>query len=217
MQIFKFNLGKLFEDTFGYRSAAFSLQMNATDTKVAISENAAGGAPYYTKDVLGREYYLPVKLTYNQEKKIASKIVSGIKIDDTKVLGTKSFDLPYPIISISSKKKIVETVLIGRKGTAKELISCQDYEINIKGFLISENGLYPEKLVKELRDIFELNSTIAIANVITDIFLLRPDRTGSDEVVLKELKLTPIKGVKNIVAYELNMVSDEPFNLTTIE
>jgi hypothetical protein len=123
------------------------------------------------------------------------------------------WQLPHPVVSVSSRKLLVETPLTGRSGTVKECIAIHDFEITIKGFLIGGDGAFPERDITALRTIYELNETIGISCALTDIFLLRPGRKGSDQVVIKEMKLPQICGVKNVRPYELLLVSDEPFNL----
>ena len=120
------------------------------------------------------------------------------------------------MISISGRKTIVETPLTERRGTVKELINIEDYEIVIKGFIIGATNDFPENDVAILRNIYEQNSALSIQCPLTDIFLLRPDRSGSDQVVIKDLRFPGIKAVKNVCPYELHMVSDEPFNLIEI-
>ena len=126
------------------------------------------------------------------------------------------WDLPYPVISISSRKTIIETALTERRGTVKELVNIEDYQIVIKGFIIHPTNEFPENRVTTLRNIFEQNTVLSIKCPLTDIFLLRPDRSGSDQVVIKELKFPAITGIKNVRPYELHLVSDEPFNLLSI-
>jgi hypothetical protein len=68
-----------------------------------------------------------------------------------------------------------------------------------------------------LRDAYEQNKPVSIASAVTDIFLLRPDRSGSDKVVIAEMRMPVIPGVKNVRPYELKLISDETFNLISIE
>ncbi len=134
--------------------------------------------------------------------------------------GTKEFVesyLPHPVISVTGKKTIIETPLTERRGTVKEVINLMDYEIVIKGLIIGEDNEYPEVEVSVLRDIFELNVAVGIANPITDIFLMGPATSGSDKVVIKELSFPEVKGAKNVRPYQLTMVSDAPFNLIDLK
>jgi hypothetical protein len=86
----------------------------------------------------------------------------------------------------------------------------------IKGFIIGNANEFPETDVTRLRNIYEQNVALSIQCPLTDIFLLRPDRSGSDQVVIKELTFPAITGVKNVRPYQVRMISDEPFNLVSI-
>ena len=202
-----FNLEDLFEQTFGYKSQAFQPEFSEYGGRSPAQrlEQGAHGSPYYTKDELGTEYYMPVTLTYQEEG-----------LADNGAGAYKKWNLPYPVVSISSRKTIVETPLTERRGTVKELINIQDYEITIRGFIIGKPNEFPESDVTLLRTIYEQNTPISIQCPITDIFLVRPERNGSDEVVISDLKFPSIQGVKNVRPYELHLISDEAFNLLTI-
>ena len=222
------SIADLFEKTFGYKTGAFDpkfkhLKGNGGIDSLDRTEFGAHGSEYYTDDALGREYFMPVKITYADESgrgndSTLTDVTGGssgsVKGGEIGVL--KDWYLPYPVISITSRKTIIETPLTERRGTVKELVNIRDYEIVIKGFIISESNEFPENDVTTLRTIYEQNTAISIQCPLTDIFLLRPDRSGSDQVVIQELKFPAIAGVKNIRPYELHMLSDEPFNLISI-
>ena len=198
-----FNLADIFERAFGYRTAAFDpefAEARGNNPALRVDQGAHGSA-YYAKDSLGTEYYMPVTIAYP---------------DNAETGALKKWDLPYPVISITSRKTIVETPLTERRGTVKELINIQNYEIVVKGFIIGNTNEFPEDAVTTLRSIYEQNVPLSIQCPLTDIFLLRPDRSGSDQVVLYEIKFPAISGIKNIRPYELHFVSDEPFNLISI-
>jgi hypothetical protein len=201
-----FNLGDLFEQTFGYKTQAFEPQFATVSGNRALQRNEQGvyGSPYYADDGLGTEYFLPVTITYNGSQ------------TGTGTATLKKWNLPYPVISLTSRKTIVETPLTERRGTVKELINIQDYEIVVKGFIISDSNDFPENDVMTLRTIYEQNVPLSIQCPLTDIFLIRPDRSGSDQIVIRSLKFPAITGVKHIRPYEMVLVSDEPFSLVEI-
>jgi hypothetical protein len=216
-----FNLGDLFEQTFGYKTRAFEPEFKATPNKDSLNpavpqrmEQGAHGSPYYANDALGREYFLPVTLTYPDNTPLSEQDAGLVGGNTTGILN--KWNLPYPVISVSSRKTILETPVTERRGTVKELINIEDYEIIIKGFIIGATNEFPEKEVTTLRTIYEQNVALSIQCPLTDIFLLRPDRSGSDQVVIKQLSFPALTGVKNIRPYELHLVSDEPFNLVSI-
>ena len=221
-----FSIADLFEQTFGYRTQAFDPKFkpvvgNGGADSLARIEFGAHGSEYYADDALGREYYMPVKITYDDESgNGGNTTLTDITGGNSGVISgggvLKEWYLPYPVISITSRKTIIETPLTERRGTVKELINIQDYEIIIKGFIVSTSNEFPENDATTLRTIYEQNVAISIQCPLTDIFLLRPDRSGSDQVVIRELKFPAITGIKNIRPYELHLVSDEPFNLISI-
>jgi len=218
-----FSLADLFEQSFGYKTQAFAPKFNAVVGDGSLSpgrkENGAQGSPYYSTDALGREYYMPVTITYQDASQSNGLITGDSGTADQAGASTgalRKWDLPYPVISITSRKTIVETPLTGRRGTVKELINIQDYEITVKGFIIGNTNEFPEADVTTLRTIYEQNVALSIQCPLTDIFLLRPDRSGSDLVVIRELTFPAMNGIKNIRPYQLRMMSDEPFNLVTI-
>ena len=206
MSELSFDLPMLFQQTFGYRSQAFEPQfkeVSGNNQKLpSTTRHGAHGSDYYATDLMANEYYLPVKISFSD---------SAAENGDA-----HEWQLPHPVISITSKKTIIETPLTERRGTVKELINIQDYEIIIKGFIISSKNEFPEQEVTMLRTVYEQNAALSIKCPLTDIFLLRPDRKGSDQVVIRELKFLPVTGVKNVRPYELHMISDEPFNLISI-
>jgi hypothetical protein len=209
-----FDLAALFERTFGYKTEAFSPEFGRVqgDNSSFRINQGAHGSSYYAKDSLGVEYYMPVTLVYPDNGQSTEQGVSNPSISGQ----LKKWDLPYPVISITSRKTIIETPLTERRGTVKELINIQNYEIVVKGFIISNTNEFPENAVTTLRTIYELNIPLSIQCPLTDIFLLRPDRSGSDQVILQEIKFPVISGVKSVRPYELHFVSDEPFNLISI-
>ncbi|HXS38338.1 MAG TPA: DUF6046 domain-containing protein [Flavipsychrobacter sp.] len=163
------------------------------------------GSPYYGFDGKGRRYFMPVTL-------------GGLT-------------LQYPVVDITVKKTIVDTPMVNRRGSVKELISIQEYEINIKGLIVGLTPDYPENEVTALRELFEKNESVAIVCPKTDIFLITQDRASQnnqgtnlfgtqaknqvDQVVITELKLVTAgkSFAPNVQPYEMNLSSDTPFSL----
>lgn len=214
MAITSFSLTDLFQKAFGYESTAFKPDFQPVIGELAERRKEAGaaGAPYYAKLGKDREYFMPVRIKYPESSNGSAAVPAGESSSKGKV-----FDLDFPVVSIESRKTIVETALTERRGTVKELINTRDYLITIKGFIISATHDYPEEGVTALRTLYEQNIAFSIECALTDIFLLRPDRSGSDKVVITELKLPVLQGVKHICPYELKLISDEPFNLISVK
>jgi hypothetical protein len=212
------DLAGLFFKAFGTPASVFEPNLDNVSGDVFPTRIGTGGSgsPYYANDlVLGVEYFMPVTLIYpeNLNADIAANPF-GLTADSAQASRLVEWNLPFPLITITAKKTLVETPLTERRGTVKELIQLKDYDITIKGFLIAGTNDYPEDLVTTLRNIYEINGTIGIKSPLTDIFLLRSD--SSDQVVITELMLPGLKGVKNVEPYEIRLVSDSIFNLIDI-
>jgi hypothetical protein len=171
-----FNISQLFQDTFGYSSVAFKFDQAPTP-----ATQSSLGVPYYKKDSVGREYFLPVTLGD----------------------GNTTFDLPYTVISIRGRKTIIDTPMVEREGSVKEFISMEDYSISIRGFFINHIGQFPEADIKTFRDWWVKNKALKITNALTSIFL-----TGSQKVVIRELDIPEVTGSINVRPFSIDLSSD---------
>ena len=189
----------LFDKVFGVPGDAFDPLPGAVVGNVVgkRSESGVYGSPFYGKDAKGREYYMPVTVEYTNSE--------GRQV---------TLDLPTPVVSIRNDKHVVETELTERRGKVSELISTNNWRISVKGFCIDSSGNeLPEEQLIALRDLFECDVPFSIKSPLTDIYLLRPDRQGSDQVTIRGYDVPYSVGVKHVKAYTLELVSDEPFNL----
>lgn len=120
----------------------------------ALRTETAVGTPIRKQDATGRWYFMPVTLHSS--------------------LG--ALELPCAAISLTSKKRIVETSLSGRRGTVHELVSVESYAITLSAILIGEDGNYPEEEVLRLRNLYELNEAIELESALSDLVLGNDDR-----------------------------------------
>ncbi|TAN18832.1 MAG: hypothetical protein EPN37_04530 [Chitinophagaceae bacterium] len=207
----EFDIAQLFESVFGYKPRPYQLDNNQVSVPgtwkdgsidknklfayPADQEPLGGESPYYDnyKDMFGSD---------SGKKIFLPAWING-------------WMLPYPVIAIQSRKNIMETVMIDRQGTVKELVNTEDYKISIKGIIVREDGTYPEYEIKQLKEIFEINQTVELKSVLTDFFLLNPNGNGSSlsQVVITDLNFPHTVGVKNAKAYEMSLVSDNAYTL----
>jgi hypothetical protein len=145
-------------------------------------EQSTSKAEYFAKGLYGRSYFMPVRL---------GEVI-----------------LPNPVIRVTNKKTIVETAMVSRIGTVKELIGQEDYRINIKGIIIMENNSYPEADIKKIHALYEQNIGFPISSPLTDIFL-----SEDNKVIITDITWPEITGTQNVKTYEINLVSDNPFDL----
>lgn len=179
------NLNQLFQKAFGVSMPDY--QLNQLD-KPAPLNNSIYGTPFYGNNPLtGQYYFLPAFLDIN---------------DDS------DYTLPFPIIRIQNQKVIIETPMTERKGSVVEMVSQESWKINIKGFIISPNGQYPEAEIKRMVEVYELNKALRLRCALTDLCLQADDR-----VVIKSLNFPEVKGVEHVKPYEMELVSVSIFDL----
>lgn len=116
-----------------------------------------------------------------------------------------------PLIGLSLSKTIVETATVGkeRKGTVKEYICTEDYEITIKGLCVHEDSVrrdeYPAEQVQELHRLFEINDSLeVVGNPFLELFGIR-------NIVLKDLELEEMAGEQGMQKFTVSAVSDQDF------
>ena len=124
--------------------------------------------------------------------------------------------VPFPtlvintvLFSVNQSKNIVKTPIQGRNGTVKEYISDGDYDISIRGVIVSENANeYPKDEVRKLIEILRVQDSFSIASrYLNEVF----DIT---DIVIESYSLPQSEGYHNVQAFEINAVSDEPIEIT---
>lgn len=143
------------------------------------------------KDAMGRWVFMPVQLKHN-------------------LIGTSdnSYELPYALMKVSGKKTIVETPLVGRVGSVKELISIDDYSISITAILVGENGKYPESEIETMDKIWRLNEPIELISAFTDLIL-----GNNDKIVIKSISYPSMQGIEDAQIVTIECITDRPFEL----
>jgi len=115
-----------------------------------------------------------------------------------------------PTINLSKRKRIAETSLIGsrRKGTVKELISSEDWQITIRGIAVNAASTlyYPEDQVAQLKELDAREEALDIKCALTSLL-------GIYRVVIYQISFPEMIGIQHAQAYELKCVSDEDFIL----
>lgn len=198
------NLAEIFKSVWGYTAAPFLFSVqnkveNAIFKKSRTSdeyefnsynerrEYNINSVPFYANNANGNEMFLPIWL---------------IRPDGSQLL------LQNTVSSFTNKKTIVETPMVNRQGTFKEEISLSDWDMNVKGLIVSTDMDYPDQMVSELTRLYELSAPLGIQNARTSIII-----EGQEQVVIKSLRFPEIKGMKHIQAFEMDLVSDNAFEL----
>jgi len=132
-------------------------------------------------------YFMQVKLSYQGE----------------------TFTLPNePLVGIALAKVIVETATVGtnRKGTVKEYITTEDYQVSFRGVCFSEDmESYPADQVDLLNRLFEVDDAVEIeSNAFFELFGIR-------KLVLKDIQFDEMAGEQGLQRYIITAISDQDF------
>ena len=201
------SISDLFASFFGYESDAFEFdQVTGDINDLNRKEFGDYGTGYYRDDDFGREYFLPVTMTFPDKDNIVRSLLTG----DVNLM--KSWDLPWPVVSMNMSKTIVRTPMTERAGSVIELAQMDAYEINVKGLLIAKTDEFPEDMMKQLKDLFVVGTSVQLRCAYTDIWL----NDAGYNVVLVSCQLPEVRGVKNVFGYELRFVSDGIVDLVEI-
>lgn len=152
----------------------------------ALRSETAGGVPIRRQDATGRWYFMPVWVRSS--------------------LG--EMELPCAVIRVTGKKRIVETPLVGRRGAVNELVSVDSYQVEVTVALVGEDGNYPEELVKQLRDLYELNEAVELVSALTDLVF-----ETDDKIVIESIDLPAMGGVEDVQIVKLKAHTDAAVEL----
>lgn len=201
----RFDITKTLLSALGYKGTFYPGIF--ANTKFPITQ----GGKYYVEgdfvDNMPRDF-TPGGRQIRTENARGEVTFMPIKID--------GIELPNAIIGITGKKTINETPLVGGRGSVKELISVDDYEITLAGVLVSDDGQYPEKLIETFRDIWQKNESVTLLSAISDMVLVdlgKTPRTTDVNVVLKSIDFPAVGAFENAQIITLTAVSDYPFTL----
>lgn len=199
----RFNVPRLLESVAGYKGLPFPAawlgrvngkvgaasggDYQVTNKAAAHQSYANNGAVLRKQDLLGGYYFMPVVFSANGQ----------------------DYEIDCALVSVQQKKTIVQTQVVGQRGSVKELINTEDLQISITGCLISaEKGVWPEERIVGLRALFEVNDAVALKCALTDIFF-----DDDDKVVITNLDFPAAEQVEDVVPLTIQCVSDTVFEL----
>lgn len=199
-----FDIPTIWQIVFGYKGLPFPAKW--LDSKIP------GLSGRKDSNYQGENFNETIRITKDKENKLANL---GSPLYSTNVYGSMYFMpvwlnnilLPICTIGISGRKTIIETPLTGHKGTVKELIRNEDYNIKIDGICFSPEREFPEEQIQNLKDLYEINKSVTIQSALTDIFL------KDCYVVITDIDFPAIKGVEHIRPFTMNLLSDEQLEL----
>ncbi len=117
-------------------------------------------------------------------------------------------------IDVTRKNTIVSTALAGRKGTVKEFIKAEDYNISISGQLINTNSgkptAYPVDQLRTLINLMQAEDAIEVSSAYLGFF-------DVSKVVLESFTINQDPKYLNVQPFNLKLISDEDADLFKIQ
>lgn len=196
----RFNIQEMLEDLVGYKGIPFPGVLFAKALpggytgeqrdliRPAVSQNiyANKGAILARGDMQGEYYFMPVTFIHQG----------------------KSYEIDCALVSITGKKNIITTPLVGQKGSVRELVNIDDYKISITGALIGEDGQWPEAKLDDINELFSINQAIELKCALTDVFF-----EDGDKVVITDMNLPAATQIEHVQVVEIQCETDKPFEL----
>lgn len=120
-------------------------------------------------------------------------------------LKLNGIEIPAAIIQVSAHKNVIKTALAGQDMSVKEIVGFEDYQIQVAGLIIDENG-YPQYAVADLNKLFRLNEALEVECEYLRIFDIH-------YLVVEDFVFPPIEGFDNTIPFEFMSFADQPVNL----
>lgn len=217
------SLSKLIAEAAGTPDAFNPQFQQVVGDKLTNRDNygLVAGSPYYGTDANGREVYLPVTVNVgNGIVPNADGTPSGhtyaeaLGVTDGNGNYTGVWTLPYATIDPSLMVHVIDTELTERNGMVSELINISGFKISVKGYLVGQGNEFPEADFTTLCRLCALRVPMTVINPVTDILLQMNE--GSNMVTIRAVKMPQKRGKKAVWDYEIELISEVPFNLTDI-
>jgi hypothetical protein len=133
---------------------------------------------------------------------LGTPVFSDFRFQNNK--GVEDIFLETVLLDVAQSKNIVTTAITGRDGTIKEYISDGDYVINIKGAITSQSNAFPMSDVRSILAILRKKETL---NIVSDYLRL----FDIYNIVVTDYKFSQVEGFQNIQFFEINAISDIPY------
>lgn len=145
----------------------------------------------------------PIKTTY-----LGTEVYSNLIFNaDPDTPENRDFVMDTVLMSITQNKLIKYTDVQGRQGRVKEHISLGDYQIDIRGSIVSEVPLvFPREALEALRNLCELPKQLAVSSSFLQIFSV-------SSIVVQRYRINEKKGSRNEVPFQITAYSDTPIEL----
>lgn len=111
------------------------------------------------------------------------------------------------LIEVSMRKNIVTTGVQGRNGTVKEYVSDGDYDVRLRGLIVSDgDNRYPFEEVRDLHSVLSQPFALSIACDFLRLFNVY-------NLVVTGFRFPQSEGYQNTQTFEIDCISDSPEEL----
>jgi hypothetical protein len=119
---------------------------------------------------------------------------------------TKKINIDTVLFEVNQEKHIIRTAVQGRDGTVKEYISDGDYAVSIRGVITGRNGEYPQDAVRDFIEFLKAPVSVKVNSWFLGQF-------GITDIVVLNYSLSQAEGLQNSQPFQINAVSDTPFEV----
>src|SRR6201988_431781 len=130
------------------------------------------------------------KIKHQRKSRLGTMVFSDLQFANINLPEGQVAHIPVDtaLFTVNQKKNIVTTNIQGRDGSIKEYMGLSDYNINVKGVICGENGVYPQEDVDNLIKFLVYDQSIGIfSQYLNDVFDI-------DEVVVLDYDLPQMEG-----------------------
>ena len=118
-----------------------------------------------------------------------------------------AFRIDPVLMEVNMRKMVVRTPMSGSRGSVKEIVCLDDYDIKISGFIDSGRiNQYPKALVVAFREYMEAPIAIRVHSQFLNNF-------GITNIVVQECVYKQKEGMRNLQFFEITACSDEDISI----
>lgn len=133
--------------------------------------------------------------------------------DSGKLVDVAMNDFVIPaatIVDFSRDMNVSKTKVLGANGTVKEIYGLNDWNINIRGFCLTDNSRDAQKTYEEQAHALVAWRQVADSiNVTGELFRNK----GIFAIVMENFQLSPVQGMPEIYSFSITASSDNPIEL----
>lgn len=146
-----------------------------------------------------------------RKSRLGTMIFSDLHFDNINLPEGLTAHIPIDtaLFTVNQTKNIVVTNIQGRDGSIKEYMGLSDYNINIKGTICGENGVYPYEQFENLIKFLTFDQSIGVfSKYLNDVFNIQ-------ELVIIKYDLP--QESQSFQKFEIDCLSDKPVEVLISE